>query len=532
MSVLNGSRRAHGAGYQHGNRTGCLKGTRNSLLEEIEHWTEDLDAPPVFWLNGLAGTGKSAIAQTVSERMFANGHLGASFFCSRGFEDRSNLQYIFPTLAFQLAQKYPDFRSSLVPLLHSDPDAIHESLQDQMQKFIINPLNRASISTVIVIDALDECVDKDPESAILLVLGQLISKISKVKFFITSRPERHIMSGFRGPLLRVATNTFTLHHVESSTINKDIHHFFKHELSRLAHRCGGMDGWPTDEQLNLLCKRAAGLFVYAVATLNFLDHHLQDPMDQLDAIMEFPESTVHEGDADLEAYTSLDSLYMSIFQKSFCKNKVKDDAIVRSILSAVILVANPLSLSAITMLTGFRHTQVRRSLELIQSLLIIPEDSNHPVQPFHKSFSDFITDPTRCADKRFYISPNHHTGLILHCFNLMTKLLEKNMCSLPDYVLNSEVDDLSRRIEGCGIHGALEYACRSWHKHLITTTDQAGDVVSALHHFLDQKFLCWLEVLSVLGVVGDAAHVLTVTVQWLNEVYSEFIKMLSNLILT
>ena len=109
------------------------------MLNEIEHWTEDLEKSPIFWLSGLAGTGKSTIAQTLAERVFASGRLGASFFCSRGFEDRSNLQFIFPTLAFQLAQKYPGFRSSLIPLLRSNPDVVHESLQNQMQKFLVDP---------------------------------------------------------------------------------------------------------------------------------------------------------------------------------------------------------------------------------------------------------------------------------------------------------------------------------------------------------------------------------------------------------
>jgi adenylylsulfate kinase-like enzyme len=87
------------------------------VLDEIERWARDSKTPPVFWLNGLAGTGKSTIAQTTAERMFAHGLLGASFFCSRGVEDRSNLKLIFPTLAFQLAQKYSSFRSRLIPLL-------------------------------------------------------------------------------------------------------------------------------------------------------------------------------------------------------------------------------------------------------------------------------------------------------------------------------------------------------------------------------------------------------------------------------
>ena len=202
MSVLNGCPRARYATHQHGNRRGCLRGTRETVLNEIEGWTKDLKKSPVFWLNGLAGTGKSTIAQTVAERLFADGLLGASFFCSRDFKDRSDLRFIFPTLAFQLAHKYPDFRSQLVFLLQSNPDVVDESLYGQMERLIVEPLRSTNASTVILIDALDECKDEEPESAILLVLGQSVSQIPSVKFFITSRPEIHITSGFRGPLLK------------------------------------------------------------------------------------------------------------------------------------------------------------------------------------------------------------------------------------------------------------------------------------------------------------------------------------------
>ena len=514
--MLNSCRRAHGAGCRHGNRSGCLKGTRDGILAEIEDWTEDFEKSPIFWLNGLAGTGKTAIAQTISEVMFAEGRLGASFFCSRGVEDRSNLQLIFPTLAFQLAQQYPGFRSSLIPLLQSNPDIVHESLQDQMAKFLVEPLRSAGISTVIVIDALDECKDEDPESAILLVLGQSVSDIPRVKFIITSRPEVHIMAGFRRPLLEGLADVFILHHVEPSIIDKDIRRFFKHELSKLARRCG-IEHWPTDEHLDELCRRAAGFFVYAVATVNFLDHKFQDPSDRLDTIMESPENTTHEGKAKLKGYTNLDSLYTSIFQAAFLDNDADDDAVVRSVLSAVVLATNPLGQSAIATLMGFRLSKVQRSLELIQSLLVLPKDSS-PVQPFHKSFPDFITDPTRCTSARFHISPDHHTELLLRCLKLMDRSLEKNMCSMPDYTLNSELEDLPARIEGSGIRGALEYACRSWYTHLTTTKYRIANVVSALRRFLEAKFLFWLEVLSVLGAMGDAARALNATIKWLNEV--------------
>ncbi|KAF9778476.1 hypothetical protein BJ322DRAFT_1014775, partial [Thelephora terrestris] len=149
----------------------CLKGTRGTVLDEIELWACDFYKAPGYWLNGLAGTGKSTIAQTIAERPFAEGRLGASFFCSRDFEDRSNLRFIFPTLAVQLARTYTKFRSIFVTLVRSDPEVAHESLYGQMDKLIVQPLVESAISTVIVIDALDECKDDEPASAILSVLG-------------------------------------------------------------------------------------------------------------------------------------------------------------------------------------------------------------------------------------------------------------------------------------------------------------------------------------------------------------------------
>jgi len=513
--VLNQCRRAHGAGYQHDDRQGCLKGTRESVLNEIEDWTEDFSKSPVFWLNGLAGTGKSTIAQTIAEKVFANGRLGASFFCSRAFEDRSDLRLIFPTLAFQLAQKYPGFRSLLIPLLRSNPDIFRESLHSQMQEFLLKPLLSANISTVIVIDALDECKDEEPESAVLLVLGKSISKVPGVKFFITSRPETHISRGFRGPLLREWTDTFILHHVDPRVVHSDICLFFKHELSKLPDR---PQDWPTDEQVDSLCRRAAGFFVYAVATVGFLKHKFKCPSSRLDVIMKSPESTTYEGKATLKVYASLDSLYTSIFQAAFCENNAEDDTMVRSVLSAVVLVTTPISSSAIATLIGFKCNEVTRLLGSVQSLLVLHDDINYPVQPFHKSFLDFIVNPTRCSDPRFYICPDYQIELFLRCLELMDKSLKKNICSMPDYALNSEVEDLRERIEESGIRGALEYACRSWHNHLIVGTDRTADVVSALRHFLEEKFLFWLEVLSILGAVGDAVRALNVTVRWLSEV--------------
>jgi len=97
----------------------------------------------------------------------------------------------------------------------------------------------------------------------------------------------------------------------------------------------------------------------------------------------------------------------------------------------------------------------------------------------------------------------------------MNQTLEKNMCQLPEAVKNSEIDDLEGRAEQY-INHALQYACKSWHKHLVNDpTANRYDITSALNSFLQKKFLCWLEVLSVLGAARNAVDALQVAIKWL-----------------
>ena len=471
----------------------------------------DFSKSPIYWLNGLAGTGKSTIAKTISERLFADGRLGASFFCSRDFEDQRNLQLIFPTLATQLARKYAEFRSILVPVVLSDPNIAYESLYDQMKKLIVQPLNKSSISTVIVIDGLDECEDEESASAILSVLGRLVSEIPKVKFFLTGRPEPRISVGFRLPLLAKITDVFVLHEVGSDHVDADIRLFFKNSFSELAGRRSGMDGWPTEEQLDRLCGRAAGLFVYAAATVKFVDNNKRDPRRQLELLLGLQKIGGREG-------KSLDLLYTSILQEAFGDESPEDDAEFRSILGAVVLATNPLSPSAIAALLGFDTKDVHLLLASVNSLLILQEDFDHPVRPFHKSFLDFVTDPTRCTNERFLISPqDYHLRLLFTCLDLMNRTLEKNPCKLPDGVANSDISDLKERTEKY-IDPALRYACVSWHVHLVeadTTPIHTPTVAPALHRFLGAKFLFWLEVLSVFCTARTAVEALQATEGWL-----------------
>jgi len=474
----------------------------------------------VFWLNGLAGTGKSTIAQTFAETSFADGVLGASFFCSRDFEDRSNLQAIFPTLAFQLACQYPLFRKELLQVLKARPDAGKESLVSQMEKLIIGPLIATRIPTLIIIDALDECKDEEPASAILSILSRYVDQIPNAKFFITGRPEPRIRSGFRLESLVPITAVLKLHEVKPKAVDDDIKLFFRTQLASLAKNrsdCDLTESWPTPSDVEILCKKAAGFFIYASTVVKFIASEDDLPTDKLALITSLPQSTNEEG------RSGVDQLYIAVLKQAFrdnCTDNIQRYSRFRAVVGAILLISNPLSIKGLSELLGYHISNIRNILRPLHSILLIPDSTEDPILIFHKSFPDFLMDPNRCEDKRFLIEPVAHTEILLSCLNLMRERLKKNICNLEDYAILSEVRDLSTRQKD-NIGDALEYACCFWTKHLLRipgNSSSIGEVQAMMDRFFTTHLLCWIEVLALTGNLGIGIHALNDVEQWYTSV--------------
>ena len=507
------------AGYRSGNRQGCLRGTRGDILLQLERWLKDEQDHHVFWLNGLAGTGKSTITQTFAEISFAGGKLGASFFCSRDFEDRSNLHAIFPTIAFQLAYRYPLFREQLLRVLKAAPGIGRESLCSQMERVIVEPLKATRIRTLIIIDALDECKDEEPASAILSVLSRYVDKIPRVKFFITGRPEPRIRSGFRLRSLRPITEVLRLHDVERSSVDSDIKLFFKTQLSGIAETRSDdsfAEDWPSPSGIDILCKKAAGLFIYASTVVKFITSRHHTPTERLNLIISLPQSTAREGKSEI------DPLYTQILGQAFFDVELDEKepySHFRSVVGVVLLVFNPLPVKALSTLLGI--SDISTTLHSLHSVLLFPNNKADPIQAFHKSFPDFLMDAERCKDNRFFISPSvHHQEILFSCFRLMKERLKKNICNLDKYTLLSEVGDISTcKKEHIGI--ALEYACRFWTKHLAcvsSTGHNVEEVYKAVDEFFTKNLLFWIEVLVIVGHLDVSIYAINDVRQWYNSV--------------
>lgn len=213
-----------------------MEGTREALLTDIVSWALDRNSPAIFWLDGIAGTGKTTIAESFCRILNSKGILGGSFFCWRtGSAARRSVRRIFPSLAVSCSRTFPAFAESLRDLLAQKRDAVAFSLAPQFEILFEKPLQRAFRSDmpnpVLVVDALDEC--KDAEAASMLI-DIILKKATShhVKFFLTSRPEARIRAKFADPQSPLHS-VVRLHDIQKSVIPADIERYYRQRLGSI-----------------------------------------------------------------------------------------------------------------------------------------------------------------------------------------------------------------------------------------------------------------------------------------------------------
>ncbi|KAK7471186.1 hypothetical protein VKT23_002596 [Stygiomarasmius scandens] len=139
--------------------------------------TRELQAP-VHWLYGSAGTGKSAIAQTLSELfdVFSVEHrLAASFFFSRSSLTRNNPRYLFTTIAYCLAIWTGDsyLRLAIDEAVQKRHGILGASIEIQYRELVVKPLHVLpqeswqKLPKVVIIDGLDESYGSDSQKRVL-----------------------------------------------------------------------------------------------------------------------------------------------------------------------------------------------------------------------------------------------------------------------------------------------------------------------------------------------------------------------------
>jgi len=508
----------------------CLPDTRVGLLQEICDWADGQDERCIFWLNGLAGTGKSTIARTIARRYYKEERLGASFFFSRGGGDVSHAGKFFTSIAVQLANNIPSLRHYICDAISNCKDIASQSFRDQWSQLILFPLSKlgsgsSSSSYVLVIDALDEC-DKDEHIRMIL---QLLAKArtlktARLRVFLTSRPEIPIRHGFY-QMPDSEHQDFVLHNVSPTIINHDISLFLEYNLGIIRQECTLGADWPGEVVLQQLVLYACGLFIWAATACRFIREGKRFARKRLDTILEGSSSAITEPEKQLN------EIYLAVLNNSISptysdeeKKEVYD--MLKHTLRSLVVLLSPLSTSSLSRLLHLPREDVDATFNDLYAILDIPEDPTLQLRLHHPSFRDFLLSKDRCGD--FWVDEkNAHQILATGCIQLMSQTLKKDICEMhaPDFQASQVKSSL---IKEC-LPPEVQYACLYWVQHLQRSGSQVHDD-GETHQFLQAHLLHWLETLGWMGKTSEGIQAILslevhVSVSYLSIVY----KSLTNL---
>ncbi|KAH6900815.1 hypothetical protein B0T10DRAFT_431737 [Thelonectria olida] len=488
----------------------CHPGTRVELRQAISAWAAEADTETIFWLNGMAGTGKSTISRTMAESFAEEGCLAASFFFKRGERDRGNASRLFTTIATQLSHRIPHLALLLNKAIDYDPSIPHKSVGEQFNNLILNPLREMDSSQtnvrmlVIVIDALDECDKLDEVKRIVQLLSLLKPLTSiKLKAFVTSRPELPIRLGFRS--IQGKYRDLLLHEIPKPVIEHDIFEFLHGRLGQIRSDYNSQvppesqlsTVWPGKETVDSLVQMATPLFIFAATICRFIQDPLSDPKSQLEHILEYG-FMAEQSEVEKLGATYRPSLDQLLVGRS---EKAKRTFLVnfRAIVGTIVLLAEPLSIPSLSLLLGVAGRVIDGMLRSFHSVLSVPASSQLPVRMFHLSFRDFLIDSSKRDANPFWVDEketnerlaNRCLELLLYSGHLKQDICELKRPGTPRATILQTVIDSKLPDE-------VRYACLYWPHHLKESGVQITDSHQA-YDFLRGNFLFWLEALSILG---------------------------------
>jgi len=402
------------------------------VLQRIMDWVLASDPKErdqwIMWMSGGAGGGKSAIAQTFAERCEVEGYLLASFFFGRSDPSRNNIKSLIATIAYQIYSNVPGTRKHMISTIENDPLIFGRTVLVQLVSLVIEPLQELAdeiSQRLVIIDGLDECLDRKSQTVLLETIFQTIQKYRcRIRWLVISRPEHEIINTFSFKNIGIPVAKVVLD--DNYQPDSDIELFFRDEIHNIKEthpfRTRLAASWPADPIILEIVKKSSGQFIYVSTLIKYIKSLRHRPDHRLEIVRNI---RPRQSKADMP-FAELDALYAHIL------TSIEDISMAIQVLSFCIY--ESLSLSHIwglrTSVTAIEEINDLEpgSLSILLcdlGALVIIEDyelkgkQEETIKILHASLPDFLLDEARSKD--LHIEANSEIKKhIANCFRFLS----------------------------------------------------------------------------------------------------------------
>jgi hypothetical protein len=492
-----------------------IESDKERLLRDCYAWILDdasfqrwrtQDESRLLWIKGDPGTGKTmmmmgvidelsrgdgvnptpwAISKVLSKLRFGSEpRVLAYFFCQSTRAELNNavsvlrgLIYLLVAQQDQLLRHVQKRYETVGSKLFEGPNAIHA-----LREILSDILNDPTLPmTYILVDALDECTSS--RSALLSIITDVgLAKRSRVKWLVTSRNLSDIEHYLHPDLAGINVSL----EVSAARVSAAVEAFVNFKVQDLANVKKYEAGLRAAVQ-QLLQSKAEGTFLWVSLVCKEME---RVPLFRTREVLQ-------------AMPIGLDPLYDRMMAQILAQDHIKTRESCKDVLRAVTVSFRPLRLKELVVVAGlpsdqFYHPQaVADLLGYCGSFLTIRQDT---VSFIHLSAKDYLTSGNgqQIFDGAVAEVQRHVTYRLI---NAMRDTLHRDLCGLEKQ--GPQMKGMTERIQG-SVLPQIVYACEYWVDHLcasdLTSSATSEDILEdggVVHLFLQEKFLNWLEALSL-----------------------------------
>ena len=463
--------------------------TRKGELNEIEQWAcTPSDSQNCWWITGKPGVGKSTIGAKVAAAFEDEKSLYSQYFITRNIAVTTDPENILPTMAQQLSENSQFAALAIEDKLKTTlPSTIKNFSDLQAKALLLEPLRaiaQYAPKVTVVIDGVDELVDTPPLDLpkITSVLCSIMSDLpDNVKILILSRPEQRISAKIPRHIKRLVLAT------ENSKDDVDL--LVRAKLRELAES-HGWNAWPSEDQVNQLCRLAAGHLGLAATALRWIAREIEyeGSARRDEAIEEVSE--LGTGD--------IDDLYAFILRGILPQDPARKTSYLKglkAVLGCLVVLQKPLNIGSISTMLSLDKFDTPYCMERISSLIVEGTElvTETTVPNVHKSVVDYLVSGRADPDLHIDRTEQHHS-LTTTCFKSIQRLTFNVGHIKSSYGM----------YKGSSISQDIVYPCEYLGHHFENGGERAT-LVRDVDNFMKTCFLQWLEVLSLQGLAESVA---------------------------
>ena len=473
-----------------------IEGGKGGLLDDVYRWVLGTDEflrwrhdeqNTLLWIKGDPGKGKTMLLCGITNELAKEDSVLSYFFCQATDARINSATAVLRGLIYVLVGRQPSLLSHLQKRYDHAGRQLFEDVNAwvALREIFLDILGDPALrSPYLVVDALDECQTGRSELLDLIASG---SAASRAKWIVSSRNWPEIEKKLAHADQKVPLSL----ELNASSVSAAVQLYIQAKVRTLAEE-EQYDPQTTAHVTSYLSSNARDTFLWVALVCQSLKDVLSCKVVTL--LDNFP--------------PGLDALYGQMMQKIYGMKDPSDVALCLQILSIASTVYRPLTLEELgTFIDNpfekdkpLHAKSLKTYIGLCGSFLAVRERTTYFV---HQSAKDFLCDRSLNADfQKIFpdtIGGLHHI-LFSKSLELLSRTLRRNIyrISHPGFSVEGVTPPSPDPL------GPAQYSCVYWVNHLFDaqpdrTPIGIGDLQDGgpVHRFLRQKYLNWLEALSL-----------------------------------